>query len=92
MFVTLKDGSKMEVESGLTALEITKRISEGLARAALVCRVDGELRSMNEVIVAIVPSKCSLLPTRKARRLTVTPARTFSLRRSRTYIPPSNWA
>lgn len=50
MFVTLKDGSKMEVESGLTALEITKRISEGLARAALVCRVDGELRSMNEVI------------------------------------------
>ena len=50
MFVTLKDGSKMEFESGLTALEITKRISEGLARAALVCRVDGELRSMNEVI------------------------------------------
>ena len=50
MFVTLKDGSKMEVEGGLTALEITKRISEGLARAALVCRVDGELRSMNEVI------------------------------------------
>ena len=37
MFVTLKDGSKIEVESGLTGLDIARRISEGLARAALVC-------------------------------------------------------
>ncbi|HIU98416.1 MAG TPA: TGS domain-containing protein, partial [Candidatus Limadaptatus stercoripullorum] len=50
MFVTLKDGSKIEVESGLTGLDIARRISEGLARAALVCRVDGVLRSLGEKV------------------------------------------
>ena len=50
MFVTLKDGSKTELENGLTALEVTKHISEGLARAALVAKADGKFVSMNEVI------------------------------------------
>ena len=50
MFVTLKDGSKIEVESGLTGLDIARSISEGLARAALVCRVDGVLRSLGEKV------------------------------------------
>ncbi len=52
MFITiaLKDGKKLEVENGISALEIIKSISEGLARAALLCRVNGVIRSMNETI------------------------------------------
>ena len=30
--VTLKDGSKKEVEKGISAIELAKSISEGLAR------------------------------------------------------------
>ena len=50
MFITLKDGSKMEVDGAKSAFDVAKQISEGLARAALVCRVDGRIASMNEII------------------------------------------
>ncbi len=43
MKVTLKDGSVLELDAGITALEAAGRISEGLARNALIARVDGEL-------------------------------------------------
>lgn len=48
--ITLKDGSVMEVEQGITALEIAKQISEGLARAALIARVNGTLTELSTVI------------------------------------------
>ena len=41
--IELKDGSKREVESGLSVLEIAKSISEGLARNAMAGRVDGKV-------------------------------------------------
>ncbi|MBE5730535.1 MAG: threonine--tRNA ligase [Clostridiales bacterium] len=41
--VTLKDGSIIEVEKNTQILEVVSRISEGLARMALVAKVDGEL-------------------------------------------------
>jgi len=41
--ITLKDGSKKQIENGATALDAAKGISEGLARAALACEIDGEL-------------------------------------------------
>ncbi len=41
--VTLPDGSKQEVPRGTTPGEIARKISQGLAREALVARVDGEL-------------------------------------------------
>ena len=50
MIITLKDGSKMQLEGSMTALEVAKHISEGLARAALVAKADGKFVSMNEVI------------------------------------------
>lgn len=50
MQITLKDGNKMSFDSAMSALEVTKRISEGLARAALVCRIDGKLASLDTVI------------------------------------------
>ncbi len=50
MEITLKNGNKMTLDAPMTALEVTKKISEGLARAALVCKIDGKISSMDEVI------------------------------------------
>src|SRR5690349_12177787 len=41
--VTLPDGSQQQVPRGTTPAEIARKISQGLAREALVARVDGEL-------------------------------------------------
>ena len=41
--VTLPDGAKREVPKGTTPAEVARQISPGLAKAALVARVDGEL-------------------------------------------------
>ncbi len=43
MKITLKDGSVLELENGLTAMDVTKSISEGLARVAVCAKVNGEL-------------------------------------------------
>jgi len=43
MKVTLKDGSSMEFENGISVLEVAKTISEGLARAACAAKVNGEV-------------------------------------------------
>ncbi len=44
--IELKDGSKREVKSGLSVLEIAKSISEGLARNAMAGRVDGKVEDL----------------------------------------------
>lgn len=44
--VTLKDGSKIEVEQGTTILEVAKKISEGLARVATCGEIDGEIKDL----------------------------------------------
>ena len=48
--IKLKDNSELEVEEGLTVLEIAKKISEGLARNALAGKVDGEVKDLRTVI------------------------------------------
>ena len=48
--ITLKDGSEMEVEKGLSILEITKKISEGLARVATCAEVNGEIKDLRTII------------------------------------------
>ena len=48
--ITLKDGSEMEVEKGLSVLEITKKISEGLARVATCAEVNGEVKDLRTAI------------------------------------------
>lgn len=50
MNIELKDGSKRVMDGPLSAYEITKQIGERLAKVALVCKVDGVLTSMREVI------------------------------------------
>ncbi|MCH5154870.1 MAG: threonine--tRNA ligase [Clostridiales bacterium] len=50
MKLTLKDGSVIEVENGTSAEQVAKSISEGLARAALVAKVNGELVDLKSPI------------------------------------------
>ena len=44
--VTLKDGSKKEVQSGISALELAKSISEGLARNMTAVLVDRKVKDL----------------------------------------------
>ena len=39
----LKDGSSIEIENGVSVLEVAKTISEGLARVACAAKVNGEI-------------------------------------------------
>lgn len=48
--VTLKDGSSKEYPPGITALEVAKDISQGLARAALAAKVDGVPVDLNHLL------------------------------------------
>lgn len=50
MNITLKDGSVLQLPEKMSALDVTKHISEGLSRSALVCRIDGVLSSMDTLI------------------------------------------
>lgn len=42
MTVTLKDGSTMEVEQGEKIIDVARKISEGLARNALIAKMNGK--------------------------------------------------
>ena len=48
--ITLPDGAVKEYDKGVTVLEVTRGISEGLARAALGAVVNGETLGMQETI------------------------------------------
>jgi len=48
--LTLKDGKTMQVEAGSSVFDAAKQISEGLARAALVAKLDGQLVDMSKII------------------------------------------
>ena len=50
MNITLKDGSVLEFSSPVTAYEVAKSISEGLARNAVCAKIDGELVDLSTVI------------------------------------------
>jgi threonyl-tRNA synthetase len=47
MKVHLPDGTELELEDGATGADAARAIGEGLARAALGIRVDGELRDLS---------------------------------------------
>ena len=50
MRVTPKDGSTMEVEKGERIIDVATRISEGLARNALIARMNGKLVELSRTI------------------------------------------
>jgi threonyl-tRNA synthetase len=52
VIVILPDGSRREVADGATALDVAQGISAGLARAAVVAEVDGELRDLSAPLIA----------------------------------------
>jgi len=54
--VTLPDGTVREYEQGVTALDVAKSISEGLARNVLSAKVNGEVRDADRPL----PGDCSL--------------------------------
>ena len=54
--IKLKDNSELEVEEGLSIIEIAKKISEGLARMATCAEIDGEVVDLRTV----VEKDCSL--------------------------------
>lgn len=54
--IKLKDNSELEVEEGLSVIEIAKKISEGLARVATCAEIDGEVVGLR----TIVEKDCSL--------------------------------
>ena len=56
MKITLKDGSVLEFEKSVSAMEVAKSISEGLARVAVAAKVDGELVDLS----TIIDKDCSL--------------------------------
>ena len=51
VIVILPDGSRREVADGATAYDVAEGISPGLARAAIVAEVDGELRDLHAPLV-----------------------------------------
>ncbi|MBQ0111069.1 MAG: threonine--tRNA ligase [Oscillospiraceae bacterium] len=50
--ITLKDGSSKEYESGISAYEIAKDLSEGLARVACLAVINGEKKDLRENLTA----------------------------------------
>lgn len=56
MKIKLKDGSIIEAAENSTAFDVAMQISQGLARAALACEIDGELCDLSTTIT----KDCSL--------------------------------
>ncbi|MFI3227783.1 MAG: threonine--tRNA ligase [Clostridia bacterium] len=50
--ITLKDGTILEKEQGTSAFDIAKGISEGLARVAVACEINGEVCDLSTAIDA----------------------------------------
>ncbi len=50
MKITLKDGSILECESGITAYDVAKQISMGLARNACAAKIDGKNCDLRTVL------------------------------------------
>ncbi len=50
--LTFPDGATRDYESGVTAMDVAKSISKGLAKKVLAAKVDGELRDASREIVA----------------------------------------
>ncbi len=50
MKITLKDGSVKEYEAGVSAYDVARDLSEGLARVACAALIDGEVKDLRTVI------------------------------------------
>lgn len=48
--IRLPDGSEKQFESNVTAMQVAQSISSGLARNALACKINGEMKDLSTVI------------------------------------------
>lgn len=81
--ITLPDGSIKEFPGPVSALEVAKSIGAGLAKAALGCRIDGELRDLSTMI----EKDCSLsIVTPTNRDKTPNPDALFLMRHSAAHV------
>ncbi|MBL8745840.1 MAG: TGS domain-containing protein, partial [Phycisphaerae bacterium] len=48
--ITLPDGAIKEFPNPVSALDVARSIGAGLAKAALGCKIDGELRDLSTLI------------------------------------------
>jgi len=82
--VTLPDGSVKVVPSGSTALDVAKLIGARLAKDALGCKIDGELR---DISAPIPEAGCKLdIVTPKKRDGSVNPDALFLARHSAAHV------
>lgn len=50
MQIVLKDATRLSFDCAMSALDVAKRIGEGLAKSAIACKIEGKLFSMDTVI------------------------------------------
>ena len=50
MIITLKDGSTLEYAEAMSAYDIARDISDGLARAACLAEIDGEVCDLRTIV------------------------------------------
>ncbi|MEG2450694.1 MAG: threonine--tRNA ligase [Clostridia bacterium] len=50
MELTLKNGNKMIIDEAMSAFNVVKKISEGLSRSALVCKIDGKVFGLDTIV------------------------------------------
>jgi len=60
--ITLPDGAVKQYEEGVTALDIAKSISEGLARKVLAANVNGEVWDATRPITRTAPTTPIIIP------------------------------
>ena len=53
--ITFPDGAVRQYEKGITALEIAKSISEGLARKVLAANVNGQVWDATRPLMKMLP-------------------------------------
>ncbi len=81
--ITLPDGSKKSFEKPVSAGEVAASIGAGLAKAALGCKVDGELRDL----ATVLDKDCNLaIVTAKNRDGSVSPDALYLMRHSAAHV------
>ncbi|MCH9058683.1 MAG: TGS domain-containing protein, partial [Planctomycetes bacterium] len=81
--ITLPDGSTRAYDGPISAAQVAADIGPGLAKAALGCRIDGELRDL----AAPIERDCSLaIVTEKTRDGAVDPHALLLLRHSCAHV------
>ena len=89
--ITLPDGSVRQYESPVTVAQIAASIGAGLAKATVAGKVNGKLVDACDPITEDAHVKSLRLKTKKAWKLSATPARTWLVMRSSSSTQMPKW-